>query len=224
MSPHPTIEDFGLTRIVNYDEPPNKSKPDLSSLTVGLLRNDDETLRHYRIVGKTAKGDVMPLHDYSVSVAKGAYVVSTANLADPENPTDDTRRQTRMRLHEMIIANYEAAGGDPSQLQRIIFPEILSPFVQAAIFFEWELEWSHWPGYARDGTRMGKIRFTQKNPLSACVDHLVSKVNAQRNGLDEQDMRVRFYQMDAAGGNWQLFNEHGYNVVVMLGIWPFSRT
>ena len=86
------------------------------------------TLRRYRITDR----DGSTIHEYNVSVPSRTYIVTSAFFMYGESRRSG--RTTRMRLHQMILSNFNAEeGGLPTELANIVFTEITNSAAQQAI-------------------------------------------------------------------------------------------
>lgn len=77
--------------------------------------------------------DNKSLHTYAVSVRHHAYIVATARLAPEE---DLSRRFTNMRLHQMVTANYIAAGGTAQTLRYVGIDTIMNDDAVRSMYME----------------------------------------------------------------------------------------
>ncbi|KAK9425194.1 hypothetical protein SUNI508_03334 [Seiridium unicorne] len=73
------------------------------------------------------------VHTCSISTKYGVYVVWNTQLVNKAEPHD---RLTIMRLHQMIMANYVAAGGDLGALRYVAFHRIRNAAVRQSILDE----------------------------------------------------------------------------------------
>ncbi|ETS80048.1 hypothetical protein PFICI_07577 [Pestalotiopsis fici W106-1] len=85
------------------------------------VTTDDTTWKRFAIMRRHGR-DKTAVHRYDVSVDKRIYVVRDAYFQQGE--TMGAPRYTEMRLYNMIIVNYIAAGGDPTQLRQILVADI----------------------------------------------------------------------------------------------------
>ncbi|KAH6648531.1 hypothetical protein BKA67DRAFT_538560 [Truncatella angustata] len=126
MSGYSTIEDFNLQR-----------KPFLySSPSEYILQFPSKNYKWkaFEIVTKGSWNEEN-LHAYDVSRSARMYVVKTAYLADEE---DYTHRHTSMRLHQMILANYAAAGIEPRAFRYLGFNDITNEAARLSLLSEFQ--------------------------------------------------------------------------------------
>ncbi|KAI1861154.1 hypothetical protein JX265_009773 [Neoarthrinium moseri] len=122
MSDHQTIQDFMLTRA---------SCPTHSTVYAFMepFVGDDCTWTSQRV----KRQDNHVVLTYGTAVAHQAYVVVDANITEEDPPY---RRYTEMRLNQMIIDTYRAAGGNLDTLQYVGLYCILNESVRYAIVKE----------------------------------------------------------------------------------------
>lgn len=128
-------------------------------------------------------------------------------------------RTTSMRLHQMILSNFVAKGGEPRNLANIAFTEITNSAVQQAINQDY-----------RDLCQMDNVPPTSevitfaphyftdwqarinRNPFLKCVVHVLEEVNRRNPGLNHQIREVRYSAVD----NWTNV-DYGYHMALSLG-------
>ncbi|KAI0163313.1 hypothetical protein BJ166DRAFT_526011 [Pestalotiopsis sp. NC0098] len=128
-------------------------------------------------------------------------------------------RTTSMRLHQMILANFIAKGGLPTNLANIAFTEITNSAVQEAINRDYRdlCEMDNVPPTSEVIT-FAPHYFTDwqarvnRNPFLKCVVHVLEEVNRRNPGLNHQIREVRYSAVD----DWTNV-DYGYHMGVSIG-------
>lgn len=127
---HTTIEEFGIVR----EDEGNHHLDEYTFLIpfTGPLRNENEWIsRQIRLAEDI---DPWGLQQYAINGAKGTYVLFSAFLLTARA---DDGRKTRMRLWQMIVANWIDATNTPDSLRYVGVSHVVNMAARELLAAEW---------------------------------------------------------------------------------------
>lgn len=174
MSGPKTVAEYQLTR---------KQEDDFDSHTYAFmtpfLPGGLPTWTPYGIAMSMSTGTLRQLHEYLVSLEAQAYIVATAFLHEPGKPE---ARRTEMRLSDMIVDSYIAAGGKPETLRFLGINWIVNQGALEAIDGEFAHAVPEPVVVAEEGGEARVVKITpagkSDNPFTRCAVRVAEGLSA----------------------------------------------
>lgn len=153
-----TIEEFGILRIEEESHYPHEYTflvPFAGPMTVEAEWINRQNRR-------PVDTDPWGLHQYAINTSKRVYVLYGAFL---QSADEKDGRKTRMRLWQLIVANWVDAGNSPDSLRYLGVSMIVNIEVRELLAIEWQYQIDH--GQQTFGTPLVRmLTITRANSLN----------------------------------------------------------